>query len=94
VAHIVPNGVDWSQADSASEETPDPVEELFAEETELDRWSLLTEAIRLHRQALEEPDGSQRSRMLQEVIRLHSRWAQSQSSAGSRSFAPARRRED
>jgi hypothetical protein len=66
------------------------VEELFTEETELERWSLLTEAIRLHRQALEEPDGSQRSRMLQDVIRLHTRWAQSQSALGPRSFAPKR----
>ena len=94
MAHIVPSRLERSRAEAASEEAQDPVEELFAEETELERWSLLTEAIRLHRQALEEPDGSQRSRMLQEVIRLHSRWAQSQASAGSRSFAPARRHED
>jgi hypothetical protein len=64
----------------------DPVEALFEEEPDLERWRLLTEAIRLHRRALEEPDGVTRARMLQEAIQLHSRWAQSQTTATSRAL--------
>ena len=64
------------------------MEPLFDDEPVLERWRLLTEAINLHRRALEEPDGATRGRMLQDVIRLHTQWAQSQASAASRSFDP------
>ena len=69
-----------------SEPTPDPVESLFEAEPDLERWRLLTEAIQLHRRALQEPDGVTRAQILQEAIRLHSRWAQSQTAATSRAL--------
>jgi hypothetical protein len=72
--------------DSTAELVEDPDEALFEEEPDLERWRLLTEAIRLHRRAVEEPDGARRAQMLQEVIRLHSRWAQSQNGAVSRAL--------
>jgi hypothetical protein len=74
--------------DGSADAVGEAMEPLFEGEPDLERWRLLTEAIHLHRQALDEPDGATRARMLQEVIRLHTRWAQSQASATSRSFSP------
>ena len=64
---------DWTREDAAAR--PDD------HERDLEQWRLLKEAVLLHRKALEEPDGIERARLLQKVIRLHSRWVQSQRAA-------------
>ena len=66
----------------AERQDPDP-----RFEPDMERRRLLAEAIRLHRDALKEPDGIRRDRLLQEALRLHSRWTESQDGPVARAVA-------